>query len=47
MKAIATETYILPVVANVEYTTTYNSITLTPSGTDGTKYNRSLFICNR
>ena len=35
-EAIATETYILPVVANVEYTTTYNSITLTPSGTDGT-----------
>ena len=27
-EAIATETYILPVVANVEYTTTYNSITL-------------------
>ena len=35
-KAISTETYILPVIANVEYTTTYNSITLTPSGTDGT-----------
>ena len=35
-EAISTETYILPVVANVEYTTTYNSITLTPSGTDGT-----------
>ena len=35
-KAISTETYILPVVANVEYATTYNSITLTPSGTDGT-----------
>ena len=35
-EAIATETYILPIVANVEYTTTYNSITLTPSGTDGT-----------
>ena len=35
-EAISTETYILPVVANVEYTTTYNSITLTPYGTDGT-----------
>ena len=35
-EAISTETYILPVVANVEYTTTYNSITLTPFGTDGT-----------
>ena len=35
-EAISTETYILPVVANVEYTTTYNSITLTSSGTDGT-----------
>ena len=35
-KAISTETYILPVVANVEYETTYNSITLTPTGTDGT-----------
>ena len=35
-EAILTETYILPVVANVEYETTYNSITLTPSGTDGT-----------
>ena len=35
-EAISTETYILPVVANVEYETTYNSITLTPSGTDGT-----------
>ena len=35
-KAISTETYILPSIANVEYTTTYNSITLTPSGTDGT-----------
>ncbi len=35
-ETISTETYILPVVANVEYTTTYNSITLTPSGTDGT-----------
>ena len=35
-KAISTETYILPVVASVDTTTTYNSITLTPSGTDGT-----------
>ena len=35
-EAISTETYILPIVANVDYTTTYNSITLTPSGTDGT-----------
>ena len=35
-KAISTETYILPVVASVDATTTYNSITLTPSGTDGT-----------
>ena len=35
-KAISTETYILPVVASVDYDTTYNSITLTPSGTDGT-----------
>ena len=35
-EAISTETYILPVVANVDYETTYNSITLTPSGTDGT-----------
>ena len=35
-KAVATETYILPVIANVETTTTYNSITLTPSGTNGT-----------
>ena len=35
-EAISTETYILPIVANIEYTTTYNSITLTPSGTDGT-----------
>ena len=35
-EAISTETYILPVVANVKYETTYNSITLTPSGTDGT-----------
>ena len=35
-KAISTETYILPVVSNVEYETTYNSITLTPTGDDGT-----------
>ena len=35
-EAISTEAYILPVVANVEYETTYNSITLTPTGTDGT-----------
>ena len=35
-KAILTETYILPSISNVEYETTYNSITLTPSGTDGT-----------
>ncbi len=35
-KAISTETYILPSIANVEYETTYNSITLTPTGTDGT-----------
>ena len=35
-EAISTETYILPSVANVEYTTTYNSITLTPTGANGT-----------
>ena len=35
-ETISTETYILPTVANVDYTTTYNSITLTPSGNDGT-----------
>ena len=35
-KAISTETYILPSISNVEYETTYNSITLTPSGTAGT-----------
>ena len=35
-EAIATETYILPVVARVDATTTYNSITLTPIGTNGT-----------
>lgn len=33
---ITTEIYILPVVANVNAETTYNSITLTPEGTDGT-----------
>ena len=36
-EAISTETYILPTVANVDYTTTYNSITLTPTGVDGTE----------
>ena len=35
-EAISTETYILPTVANVDYTTAYNSITLTPTGTEGT-----------
>ena len=35
-EAISTETYILPTVANVEYTTKYNSITLTPTGANGT-----------
>ena len=35
-KAITTEVYILPVVANVNATTTWNSITLTPTGTNGT-----------
>lgn len=35
-KAVATITYVLPVVSNVEATSTYNSITLTPSGTNGT-----------
>ncbi len=34
--AITTEIYILPVVSNVEAATTWNSITLTPSGTNGT-----------
>ena len=34
--AITTEIYILPVVSNVEVATTWNSITLTPSGTNGT-----------
>ncbi len=33
---ITTEIYILPVVANVDAATTYNSITLTPTGTNGT-----------
>ncbi len=35
-EAITTEVYILPVVASVNATTTWNSITLTPSGTNGT-----------
>ena len=35
-EAIITEVYILPVVASVDATTTWNSITLTPSGTNGT-----------
>ena len=35
-EAISTETYILPTVANVDYTTAYNSITLTPTGANGT-----------
>ena len=35
-EAITTEVYILPVVTSVEATTTWNSITLTPSGTNGT-----------
>ena len=35
-EAITTEIYILPVVNSVEVTTTWNSITLTPSGTNGT-----------
>ena len=35
-EAITTEVYILPVVASVDATTTWNSITLTPSGTNGT-----------
>ena len=35
-EAITTEIYILPVVASVNATTTWNSITLTPSGTNGT-----------
>ena len=35
-EAITTEVYILPVVTTVEASTTWNSITLTPTGTDGT-----------
>ena len=35
-EAITTEIYILPVVASVNAETTWNSITLTPSGTNGT-----------
>ena len=35
-EAITTEVYILPTVTSVDATTTWNSITLTPSGTDGT-----------
>ena len=35
-EAITTEVYILPVVASVTSSTTWNSITLTPSGTNGT-----------
>ena len=35
-EAITTEVYILPVVSNVNATTTWNSITLTPTGTNGT-----------
>ena len=35
-EAITTEVYILPVVSSVNATTTWNSITLTPSGTNGT-----------
>ena len=35
-EAITTEVYILPVVTSVDATTTWNSITLTPSGTNGT-----------
>ncbi len=35
-EAITTEIYILPVVSSVNATTTWNSITLTPSGTNGT-----------
>ena len=35
-EAITTEVYILPVVASVNSSTTWNSITLTPSGTNGT-----------
>ena len=35
-EAIITEIYILPTVTSVDATTTWNSITLTPTGTDGT-----------
>ena len=35
-EAITTEIYVLPTVTSVDATTTYNSITLTPSGTNGT-----------
>ena len=35
-EAITTEIYILPVVTSVDATTTWNSITLTPTGTNGT-----------
>ena len=35
-EAITTKIYILPVVASVEASTTWNSITLTPTGTNGT-----------
>ncbi len=35
-KAIPTETYIIPSVTNVASVTTYNSITLTPTGSNGT-----------
>ena len=35
-EAITTEIYILPTVTSVDATTTWNSITLTPSGTNGT-----------
>ena len=35
-EAITTEVYILPVVTSVDATTRWNSITLTPSGTNGT-----------
>ena len=35
-EAITTEVYILPVISSVNSSTTWNSITLTPSGTNGT-----------
>ena len=35
-EAITTEIYILPVISSVEASTTWNSITLTPTGTNGT-----------